>query len=53
MNRRRWRYLGSWLAAGLFFLGMGFGFRNYYLVVVGAIFTAGAMATLSMPLPPR
>jgi len=52
MKRRRLTYMGYGLAAGLLFLGMGFGFGNYYLVVMGIILVAGALATLTMPLPP-
>lgn len=51
MNRGRLRYLAAGVAAGLFFMGLGFGLRNFYLVVVGIILVGGALATLSMPLP--
>lgn len=51
MKRKRLRYLAAGTAAGLFFLGLGFGLRQYYLVVVGIILLGGALATLSMPLP--
>ncbi|MDI6872991.1 hypothetical protein [Candidatus Solincola sp.] len=51
MNRRRFRYLGVGMAAGLLLLGLGFGFGNYYLIVAGIILVGGALATLSMPLP--
>ncbi len=51
MNRGRLRYLGAGMAAALLFLGLGFGLRNYYLVVVGSILAAGALAALTMPGP--
>ncbi|MGQ9757394.1 MAG: hypothetical protein ACUVRX_04460 [Actinomycetota bacterium] len=51
MNRGRLRYMASGMAAGLFFLGLGYGIHNFHLVVVGIILVGGALATLSMPLP--
>ncbi|WP_287155415.1 hypothetical protein [Candidatus Solincola tengchongensis] len=51
MRKKRLRYLGMGMAAGLLCLGLGFGFGNYYLVVAGIILVGGALSTLSMPLP--
>lgn len=51
MNRGRLRYLALGMAAGLLFMGLGFGLQNFYLVVVGIILVGGALAALSMPLP--
>ncbi len=51
MSRNRLRWLGAGMAAGLLFVGLGLGFKNYWLMVVGLILMGGALASLSMPLP--
>lgn len=51
MSRKRLRWLGAGMAAGLLLVGLGLGLGNYYLVVAGLILMGGALATLSMPLP--
>jgi hypothetical protein len=38
---------------GLLLLALGWGLHNYYLVAAGSLLLCGAVATLTIPRPPR
>ncbi len=51
MRLQKWKYLGYGSALGLVLLGAGWGFGNFYLVVLGFLFIASSLASLTMPRP--
>lgn len=51
MNRKFLAYLGLGSIMGMAFLALGWGFGNYYLVVMGFLLLAGSLAALTIPRP--
>jgi hypothetical protein len=51
MKKSRLAYMASGAAAGLFLTGLGWGFHNFYLVVVGAVLIMAALTYLTIPMP--
>jgi hypothetical protein len=51
MKKTRIVYIASGTMAGLVLTGLGWGFHNFYLVVVGAVIIMAALAYMTMPMP--
>jgi hypothetical protein len=52
MNDYRTWLVWMWMP-GLLLLALGWGLHNYYLVAAGSLLLCGAVATLTIPRPPR